>query len=364
MRNKYLVLLLLCATCAIAQDYEIAQPGYQFAFPKDYFNHDDYQTEWWYYTGNLKSADGHRFGFELTFFRQGVDRAGNKDPWFVHNLWMAHIALSDVTGGRFYTQERLNRAGPGIAGVDARAGLVWNGNWQVHIAEDGGQLHGVADKFELALKLTPVKQPVIQGQNGVSQKAAGAGHASHYFSLTRLLTNGSIALDGKTYQVEGTSWMDREFFTGSMAADETGWDWLSIQLADGDELMLYRLRHADGSIDPYSSGSYVDASGKSQFLSAKDFSMTPAADSPADSWISPSTKAKYPVRWHILVPPLKLQLDVTTPLKSQELAGKFGTVYWEGAIDAAGVRGSAPCHGVGYLEMVGYATTGRPVIPR
>jgi predicted secreted hydrolase len=238
--------------------------------------------------------------------------------------------------------------------------LVWNGNWHAHIAERGEDLRGVADKFALALELTPVKQPVAQGQNGVSQKAEGAGHASHYFSVTRLLTTGSIALDGKNYQVEGTSWIDHEFFTGSMAANETGWDWLSVQLGDGTELMLYRLRHKDGSIDPYSSGSYVDASGKSQFLSARDFEMTPAPD----NWTSPSTRATYPVRWHVSVPRLKLELDVTTPLKSQELVGRFGTSYWEGAIDVAGVRDQSPLRGVGYLEMTGYAEPGKPIIPR
>jgi predicted secreted hydrolase len=344
----------------MAQEYKIAQPGYTFSFPRDYFNHEGFQTEWWYYTGNVKAADGHRFGFELTFFRQGVSRAESGRPWFVQDLWMAHIALSDLTGGRFYSEERLNRAGPGVAGVDARTSLVWNGNWQAHIAEHGEELRGVADKFELTLNLTPVKQPVVQGQNGVSQKAEGAGHASHYFSLTRLLTAGSIALAGKTYQVEGTSWIDHEFFSGSMAANETGWDWLSVQLGDGTELMLYRLRHKDGSIDPYSSGSYVDASGKSQFLSARDFEMTPASD----NWTSPSTRATYPVRWHVSVPRLKMELDVTTPLKSQELAGRFGTSYWEGAIDVGGARDQSPLRGVGYLEMTGYAEPGKPIIPR
>jgi predicted secreted hydrolase len=360
MRNKWLALLLLTATCALAQDYEIAQPGYTFAFPRDHFNHEDYQTEWWYYTGNVKSADGHRFGFELTFFRQGVSRADSSHPWFVNDVWMAHIALSDITGQRFFSEERLNRAGPGIAGVDAQTGLVWNGNWQAHIAEHEEELRGVADKFGFALHLRPIKQPLIQGQDGVSQKAEGAGHASHYFSLTRLLTTGSIDLDGKTYQVEGTSWMDHEFFSESMAANEAGWDWLSVQLEDGAELMLYRLRHKDGSIDPYSSGSYVDASGKSQFLSARDFVMTPAED----AWTSPATKATYPIRWHVSIPRLKMELEVTTPLRSQELASRFGTSYWEGAIDTAGVRDQSRLRGAGYLEMTGYAETGRPVIPR
>jgi predicted secreted hydrolase len=360
MRNKLLaLLLLLTVTSATAQDYQIAQPGYRFAFPRDYFNHEDYQTEWWYYTGNVKAADGHRFGFELTFFRQGVSRATLSRPWFVQDLWMAHIALSDITGRRFYSEERLNRSGPGVAGVDAQSGLVWNGNWQADISEQSEELRGVADKFSFALQLRPVTMPVIQGQDGISRKAEGAGHASHYFSVPRLLTTGSIELNGKTYQVEGTSWIDHEFFTGSMAANESGWDWLSVQLADGAELMLYRLRHKDGSIDPSSSGSYVDANGKSQFLSAADFAMTPAAD----TWISQATKATYPVRWQVSIPRLNLQLDVTTPLRSQELVSRFGTSYWEGAIDVVGSSAQSRLQGVGYLEMTGYAETGRPVIP-
>ncbi len=363
MRNRWLGLLLLIASCAGAQDYKIAQPGYRFSFPRDYFNHEDYQTEWWYYTGNLKAADGHRFGYELTFFRQGVSRTESTRPWFVRDLWMAHIALSDISGQRFYHEERLNRSGPGIAGVDAQTGLVWNGNWEVRIADPAEELQAAAEEFSFGLHLKPLKRPVIQGENGASQKGAGYGHASQYFSLTRLATTGSIALHGKTYQVEGDSWIDHEFFTGSMASDETGWDWLSIQLADGTELMLYRLRHKDGSIDPYSSGSYVDASGKATFLSSADYSLKPVGGA-SGSWTSPATKGKYPVQWHVSIPRLKLELEVTTPLKSQELASNYGPSYWEGAIDLNGVRDQSPLRGTGYLEMTGYADPGKPIVPQ
>ncbi len=358
MKSKWIALLLLSMGCAAAQEHRIARPGYVFEFPRDYFSHEDYQTEWWYYTGNLRSTDGRRFGYELTFFRQGVSRGDGSGPWFVHDLWMAHLALSDINGQRFYCEERLNRSGPGIAGVDAETGLVWNGNWQAHIAGDEEELRGVGDKFSLALKLVPVKQPVIQGQNGVSRKAEGAGHASHYFSLSRVLTSGSISLNQKTYTVDGTSWVDHEFFTASMSTVETGWDWLSVQTGDGAELMLYRLRHRDGSIDPFSSGTYIDASGRSQFLSARDFVMTPGTD----VWSSPATKARYPVRWHVSIPRLKMELDVSTPLKSQELSGGLGPSYWEGAIDADGTRDHAPVGGVGYLEMTGYAEPGKPIV--
>ena len=361
MKSKWIGWLLLVVATASAQQYKLALPGYRFQFPRDYFNHEDYQTEWWYYTGNVRARDGHRFGFELTFFRQGISRAANPAPWYVHDLWMAHLALSDIDGQRFHHEERLNRAGPGIAGVDAGSGVIWNGNWKARIAPNEENLRGIGKDFGLTLKLVPMKPPVIQGQDGVSRKAAGVGHASHYYSLTRLLTSGTIYAQGKAYQVDGTSWMDHEFFTGSMAADESGWDWLSVQFDDGSDLMLYRLRHKDGGIDPYSSGSYVDAHGNSRFLPSQDFVMTPAADR---RWISPETRAAYPLRWHVSIPILNLAFDVTTPLRAQELTGKFGPSYWEGAVDVAGASAKSTVRGVGYLEMTGYAEPGSQVVPR
>jgi predicted secreted hydrolase len=361
-RIRWIACFFFLLAAASSQEYKLALPGYKFQFPRDDFNHEGYQTEWWYYTGNVRARDGHRFGFELTFFRQGVSRESeaDDDPWFVKDLWMAHLALSDIGAQRFYHEERLNRAGPGFAGVDASNGLIWNGNWLAHFAGDKEQLRGIGRDFSFALQLVPAKPPVIQGQDGVSRKAAGAGHASHYYSRTRLLSSGSIEVNGKSYEVEGTSWMDHEFFTGSMAPSESGWDWLSVQFDDGSELMLYRLRHKDGSIDPYSSGSYVDARGKSRFLSLRDFAMTPGGA----NWTSPATKAAYPLRWHISVPMLHLAFDVTTPLRAQEMTSHFGPSYWEGAVDIAGTRGAAPVHGVGYLEMTGYAEPGRQVLPQ
>lgn len=360
MKNKWIGWLLLAVAAASAQEYKLATPGYRFQFPRDFFNHEQYQTEWWYYTGNLRAQDGRRFGFELTFFRQGVSRTANPDPWHVDDLWLAHLALSDIDGQHFFHQERLNRAGPGIAGVDSASGVVWNGNWQAHIAPHEDDLRGMGQNFGLTLKLVPMKPPVVQGQNGVSQKAAGIGHASHYFSLTRLLSTGSIQVENKAYQVVGTSWMDHEFFTGSMAKNESGWDWLSVQFDDGSDLMLYRMRHIDGSVDPYSSGSYVDARGNSRFLSSQDFVMTPATG----KWTSSLTKAAYPLHWRVSVPAYRLTFDVTSPLRAQEMTGKFGPDYWEGAVDVVGARAESVARGVGYLEMTGYAQSGMELVPR
>ncbi len=349
-RLAFLLILLLAATGGAA-DYQPALPGYHYDFPRGYFSHPNYQTEWWYYTGNVQSADGHRFGFELTFFRQGVSRTPASSPWYVHDLYMAHLALSDLSGQHYYHTERINRAGPGIAGIDAARGLIWNGNWSLHIGDHGQQITGVAGDFGIGFSLTPQKPVVIQGQNGISQKAEGAGHASHYFSLTRLLTSGAIEIGGTKYQVEGTSWMDHEFFTGSMAGDESGWDWIGVQFSDNTELMLYRMRHKDGSVDPFSSGSYVDALGKSRFLTERDFTMSPAGD----AWTSPQTHGEYPLRWQVSIPSLGMRFEITTPLRDQELTSTLGPSYWEGAVDVRGQEGSHALRGVGYLEMTGYA---------
>lgn len=354
MRNKALSLLLFIALLPAAAQYQQALPGYQYQFPRDHFDHPAYRTEWWYYTGNLKAADGRRFGFELTFFRQGLDREEqNSGDWNLRDLYLAHLALSDLDGSHFYHTERLNRAGPGLAGASVNLQRVWNGNWRVQWTNGQQDLQAITSDFVLNLIMTSRKPPVIHGKDGISQKGSGAGNASHYISFTRLLTSGTIELNGKSYSVEGTSWMDHEFFSSGLDKDEVGWDWLSLQLADNTELMLYRLRHKDGSVDPFSSGTYVDANGKSTYLSVRDFSMTPTGE----TYTSSVTKALYPIGWRVTIPSLRLQLQLKTPLASQELPSNSsaGLSYWEGAIDISGTRSGAAVTGVGYLEMTGYA---------
>ena len=354
MRSRQLlfVLLFACLPSARAQ-YKMALPGYRYEFPRDHFNHEDFQTEWWYTTGNLIAADGHHYGFELTFFRQGADRdPAKKGSWDIQDLYLAHLALSDLDGGKFYHAERTNRAGPGLAGIDEKQKHIWNGNWEIRWNGEEEILKVVGDKFSLSFSLRSEKLPVIHGVNGVSQKAAGAGHASHYISFTRLQTKGTIAMAGKPIGVRGTSWMDHEFFTHSMEGEQAGWDWLSVQLEDNTELMLYQFRRKDGTRDPFSSGTYVDAQGKSVHLTAADFRLAPTGE----TWTSSVTAAKYPVAWNMEIPKLGLRLAARTRLKSQELAGgsKLAPSYWEGAIAIEGTRGGASVRGVGYLEMTGY----------
>jgi predicted secreted hydrolase len=337
----------------LAAQYRSAVPGYRFEFPRDYFDHPDFQTEWWYYTGNLKSSNGHRFGFELTFFRQAVSRdPANAATWDLRDLYVAHLALSDLNGHKFYHSERINRAGPGIAGVSQSAARIWNGNWQIQWEDSDQELQAIEKIFQLRLNLHPEKPPVIHGENGVSQKSEGAGHASHYISLTRLMASGQLELNGEHFEVSGLAWMDHEFFTHQLDADQVGWDWLSLQLDDNTELMLFHIRRKDGSVDPFSSATYIDAQGKSTHLRNSDFNLEPLAE----RWTSPVTRGTYPIAWKIVVPKLEIALEAHTSLPAQELTGKTNIApsYWEGAISLEGHRGVKPLSGVGYLEMTGY----------
>jgi predicted secreted hydrolase len=346
-------LIYFAVAVAASAQYRAALPGYRYSFPRDHFNHPEFQTEWWYYTGNIKSADGHRFGFELTFFRQAADRdVKSTGTWNVRDLYLAQLALSDLDGGKFLHAERMNRAGPGIAGASERERRIWNGNWQITWPGDEQELRAIDERFSIHFTLRSAKPPIIHGQDGVSQKAEVPGRASHYISLTRLNTTGEIEVDGQTFRVTGTAWMDHEFFTHQLQSGQIGWDWLSIQLADHTELMLFNIRRRDGSADPYSAGTFVDTQGKATHLVKNDFTMQPAEP----TWMSQTTHAAYPLRWRISVPKFNIGLECSTSLPSQELASSTGFVpaYWEGSVLLAGNRAGSRIEGVGYLEMTGY----------
>jgi len=354
MRNRFVALAsALLILSPLAAQYRTAVPGHRFEFPRDYFDHPDFQTEWWYYTGNLKSAKGHRFGFELTFFRQAVSRnPAQVATWDMKDLYLTHLALSDLDGQQFYHSERVNRAGPGIAGISQSSARIWNGNWQVQWVRSDQKLEAVEKQFQLHLTLHPEKPPVLHGENGVSQKSEGAGHSSYYISLTRLTAHGELELNGEQFEVSGLAWMDHEFFTHQLESDQVGWDWLSLQLQDNTELMLFHIRRSDGSLDPFSAGTYVDAQGKSTHLRAGEFTLQPLAE----TWTSPATHAVYPIAWKIAIPKLGIELEEHTSLAAQEFAGKtkIAPSYWEGAITLQGRREQMPLSGVGYLEMTGY----------
>jgi predicted secreted hydrolase len=329
-----LVLLVAMPLIAAGFAYRDALPGYRYQFPRDHFQHEDFRTEWWYYTGNVNDERGERFGFELVFFREGERHADkNQSIWNVQDLYLAHAALTDATGKRFEFEERLNRAGPGVAGASFDKRRVWNGNWSAQWDGENQTLDALAEHFRFHLQLKPEKPFVIQGENGVSQKAEGRGRASHYVSFPLLEVAGTIQSGGISHTVAGRAWMDHEWFTEQLAPDQVGWDWFSVQLDNRTEFMLFELRHKDGSIDPNSSGTFIDASGVARHLRRDEFSLDPVS-----YW------GKYPIEWHLRVPSLNVDLICRAVIPDQKLKD-----YWEGAVNYSGTQ-----TGVGYLEMTGY----------
>jgi len=368
MTNSLVLLLLVMALGAQASSpkpqasWKEATAGYTYAFPRDHASHPDYKIEWWYYTGNVKAKDGRRFGYQVTFFRVGIDAApSNPSKWAIRDLYMTHLAISDPSGRRYRYAEKLSRGGPGLAGAATDQYRVWNDDWSATLDGPAPRSPGAGANRHLLkansqaaaidLVLDEGKAPIIHGLGGISQKGAQAGNASHYYSLTRMPTRGSITVDGERFEVTGDSWMDHEFGTSFLEPGQRGWDWLSIQLSDGRELMLYQLRRDDGSRDPRSSGTLVGTDGKATHLDVTTFSLTPGR-----ATFKSQNGAVYPTEWSIAIPSEKLDLKVTTPLNDQELAlaRSTGVAYWEGVIDVAGTRAGQPLTGAGYLEMTGY----------
>ncbi len=350
------------AADAQAPGWKDARPGYAFSFPRDHASHPDYKIEWWYYTGNLAAEGGRRFGYQLTFFRVGVDpQPENPSRWAVRDLFMTHLAVTNVEAGTFRYAERLNRAGVGWAGATTDAYRVWNEDWEVRL-DDGDSEEGAAGAHLLRaidtdlgveLRLDLGGAPVIHGTDGISQKGSREGNASHYYSLTRMPTRGTLIVDGERVAVEGVSWMDHEFGTSFLEEGQVGWDWFSIQLDDGADLMLFQLRRRDGSRDPRSSGTLVTTDPRTVTrIAVDDFELQPGRP-----WRSPGSNATYPTEWKIHVGRRGLDVVVRAAVDDQELRTdeSTGVTYWEGAVEVTGTRDGAPVTGRGYLEMTGYA---------
>ena len=333
--------------------WRVAEPGWAYQFPRDHHLHPEFKTEWWYFTGNLTSSSGRRFGYELTFFRQGIrtpgERMGTTSRLIVDDLKFAHFTITNPAEKKFLFYEKASRGSFGDAGFDGGDRLAWIDRWSVELKSDGSfDLRADAAEGEIRLHLVPVKKPVIHGADGISRKATASGHASHYYSITRLTTNGSVLAGGERFGVSGESWFDHEWATNQLADDQAGWNWVSAQFDDGSELMLYGMRLANGGIDPASSGTFVTADGIVLPLSSADFEMKPIS-----FWHSKVTKANYPVEWQIAVPKLLLSFRLRPVLEDQELAFTPLT-YWEGAFDLNGTRGEKKIRGRGYLELTGY----------
>lgn len=334
--------------------FKLALPGYKYQFPRDHASHDEFKTEWWYYTGHLKSVAGKKYGFELTFFRIGVETPNvpQKTPWQLNNYYLAHFAVTDENNKKFHYFEKLNRSGVKAAGAREDAFYVFNEGWFAEWLNGRFYIKADTPQFGLHLTLEPMKPPVVHGKDGVSQKASCKGCASHYYSMTRLKADGLLFENGNPVSVSGLGWMDHEFGSNQLTEDQVGWDWFSVQLDNGCELMLYFMRRADGKYDINSSGTFIDKDGKATHIAVDQFSQRTLG-----KWKSAKSGGTYPMGWKVGVPSLKLELTLTPTHEDQELVTKSstGVTYWEGSTTVSGKWGADSVSGKAYVEMTGYS---------
>jgi predicted secreted hydrolase len=331
----------------------------RFSFPADSGPHPEFRTEWWYYTGNLETAAGRHFGFQLTFFRtalappaaRATERsAPSPSAWSARQLYLAHFALTDTAGRRFHARSRLDREALGLAGAQASPFRVWLEDWSAESDAPGGlpvRLRAAEGDVAIDLVLASEKPVALQGDRGLSQKGPEPGNASYYYSLSRMTARGAVRAGGEALAVSGLAWMDREWSTSALGPDLVGWDWVALQLDDGRDVMLYRLRRRDGTADAHSAGTLIATDGATRPLGASDLTLEVL-----DHWTSPRSRVRYPSRWRLVIPDAGLDLEITPRLADQELI--VGTRYWEGAVGVVGAAHGRPIAGRGYVELVGY----------
>ncbi len=333
------------------EGYSRALEPREFVFPADHGPHRDFRTEWWYFTGNLTTAGGRAFGYQFTLFRSAVaPRAPDRESdWATRQIYMAHFALTDPINQSFHAFERFSRGAAGLAGVDLRPFRAWLEDWEIAGGEDPPpfRLRAAEGGTAIELELDSAKPVVLNGDRGLSRKGREPGNASYYYAFTRMPTRGTVTVGYKTFEVQGSSWLDREWSTSVLEEDQAGWDWFALQLSDGRDLMVYQLRRSDGSADPLSSGTLTAADGSSRSLPSDAFSLEPLGN-----WISPATGVTYPSRWRLQVPDAAIDLQVTPLLPDQELDLSFR--YWEGAVAVTGSSSGEAVSGRGYVELTGY----------
>ncbi len=319
-------------------------------FPADLGEHRDYRAEWWYYTGNLTDTDGNRFGFQLTFFRRGLVPVVpvRTSEWASHQIYFAHFTITDVTGDTFNYHERFSRGSPNLAGAQSSPYHVWIENWSAReIGLGQVRLQAQEGDFALDLILEQAKPPTLHGQQGLSHKSDEPGNANYYYSLTNNPSQGTITTPRGTVEVTGNTWKDHEWGTSDLGPSAVGWDWFSLQLDDGREVMYFNIRRKDGGVEPVSSGTIVNADGSTRYLSKEEVKITPLAE-----WASASSGAIYPAEWNFAIPSEGIELHLKPLLPQQELRVSF--TYWEGAVRIEGTQ-----TGYGYVELTGYYETMR-----
>jgi predicted secreted hydrolase len=325
----------------------------EYRLPSDHGPHFEYQTEWWYYTGNLTAVDGRPFGFQLTFFRRGLTPGPPPDdPGLATNqIYFAHLAVTDGAAGTHVFAERWSRGAGGLAGARAEPFAVWLDDWRVEgLNVDGSAVRLEARDGPLGVELTlESRKPLARhGDRGLSPKSEEPGNASHYIGYTRLAARGRLVVEGRPVAVSGEAWFDHEWSTSALGPGAVGWDWFSLQLDGGQELMYFQIRREDGGVESVSGGTLVEPDGRTVRLARDDVGLAVL-----DRWTSPESGATYPARWRLQVPERGLDLQVEPLVPGQELRTSF--VYWEGAVRVAGTREGRPLTGRGYVELTGYA---------
>jgi predicted secreted hydrolase len=320
-----------------------------FSFPEDHGRHDGFRNEWWYLTGNLETEAGRRYGYQVTFFSTAI-RAGDKSEcvadmsaWCTNAIWMGHAAISDVSEDVHYAAERFTRQEPGLAGTSLNPFRVWLQDWKLFSGADDfpWELEIFTDDFVLTLSLSATKQAVLQGVNGLSQKSPEPGNASYYYSLTNVETAGQIFLGGENYQVAGSSWLDREWSTSALAADQSGWDWFSLQFDEGYELMYYQLRNLNGDAHLSSSGNTTSLMGTQTQIMPEQMQLEEIG-----AWQAPDGTV-YATKWQMKY----LDNDWIVQAVFEDQLVDVSFQYWEGAVDVI-ESASGEVVGRGYLEMV------------
>ncbi|HEX4201455.1 MAG TPA: lipocalin family protein, partial [Chthoniobacterales bacterium] len=276
-----------------------------------------------------------------------VQRTPVKSRFVMDDVKFAHFTVTDVRANRFHVAERTSRGAYGDAGFLSGSRLAWIDGWELDF---GQQFEAKAENAgcSIDLELDPEKQPVLQGQNGYSRKASSGDHASEYYSITRMRSQGSVVIDGQKFQVSGLSWFDREWSTNQLAPNQAGWNWLGIQLDDGSDFMIYQIRLKDGTIDPSSSGKWIDRDGHTVDIANGEFVLQPTR-----FWTTPDKRATYPIGWRLKIEKLGVDAEISTPVEDQEL--NVGVRYWEGCVRISGTRNQQPVKGKGYLELTGFA---------
>lgn len=360
-----------------AKEFARATSPRAFQFPRDHGPHPEFRHEWWYVTGHLNAAAGQRFGFELTFFRLGLvppvpPRAAGTTAaataaapvasttsasapaisnWRARQIYVAHFAVTDIERQQFHVAERRSRDALGLSGASLEPLAVWIDDWKLSANGEGTRWRLVAaeSSLRLELQLDAIKPPVANGERGLSRKSADDGNASYCYSVPRLAVRGTLDRGAGALTVSGSAWLDREWGTTTLTAEQAGWDWFALQFEDGTELMFYALRRRDGSRDPFSAGTWVDQAGRVTPLSASDVEIDVLKH-----WDSPRG-GRYPAQWRLRLPRLALEVEIRPLMAAQEL--DTTPRYWEGAVDLNGRRGGKSVAGRGYVELTGYASS-------